>query len=405
METYSYEAASGDGSIVTGSIEAVSERAAVDRIQGMGYFPLKVNKAVEGSNIAERFTAIFQQGVKDKDVMTFTYQLGVLLDAGFPLDRALSILYELTDKKAFREIIKDILSQIRSGRSFSDALSKFKTVFPVFYVNMIKAGEAGGFLEDTISRMAVYLENTQALKEEIRSAVIYPSVLSIVGGAAIVILLTFVVPRFTSIFSDMGEALPLPTVILLKISNGLTSYWWIIALCIAAFFFAVRRYLKTEAGARAWDKARFRLPLFGRLFKEAVVSRFARTLGTLLQSGVPLLNALQIVRGTLGSESIAEMIQSVREEVRKGRGIAEPLKRSDIFPPMAVHMVKVGEETGRLDEMLTKIAERFDTEVRTSVKRMLSLLEPAMILFMGLIVGFIVIAMLLAIFSINELPF
>ena len=404
METYSYEAAAGDGNIVTGNIEAVNERAAVDRIQGMGYFPLKVSKAVEGRNIANILSEYFEQGVKDKDVMTFTYQLGVLLDAGFPLDRALSILYEMTDKKAFRDMIKDILSQIRSGKSFSEALSKFKSAFPLFYVNMIKAGEAGGFLEDTISRMAVYLENTQALKEEIRSAVIYPAILSIVGSAAIIVLLTFVVPKFTSIFSDMGEALPLPTVILLAISNGLINYWWAILLFLAALFFSIRRYLGTDNGRRAWDRARFRIPLFGRLFKEAAVSRFARTLGTLLQSGVPLLNALQIVKGTLGSDSIAEMIQSVREEVRKGRGISEPLKRSNIFPPMAVHMVKVGEETGRLDEMLTKIAERFDIEVRTSVKRMLSLLEPAMILFMGLIVGFIVIAMLLAIFSINELP-
>lgn len=405
MESYSYEAAAGDGNIVTGNVEAASERAAVDRIQGMGYFPLKVSKAVEGRNVSNILSDFFQQGVKDKDVMTFTYQLGVLLDAGFPLDRALSILYELTDKKTFRDMIKDILSQIRSGKSFSEALSKFKSAFPLFYVNMIKAGEAGGFLEDTISRMAVYLENTQALKEEIRSAVIYPSILSVVGGSAIIVLLTFVVPRFTSIFSDMGETLPLPTKILLGISGGLINYWWAILLFLAALFFAVRRYLVTESGRQAWDKARFRLPLFGRLFKEAAVSRFARTLGTLLQSGVPLLNALQIVKGTLASESIAEMIQSVREEVRKGRGISEPLKRSNIFPPMAVHMVKVGEETGRLDEMLTKIAERFDIEVRTSVKRMLSLLEPAMILFMGLIVGFIVIAMLLAIFSINELPF
>jgi len=405
METYIYEAASDDGNIVTGNIEAANQNVAVDRIQGMGYFPLKVTKAVERKNITDTLSAFLQHGVKEKDVMTFTYQLSVLLDAGFPLERSLSILYELTDKKAFREIIKEILSQIRGGKSFSEALSKFRSVFPIFYVNMIKAGEAGGFLEDTIARMAVYLENTQALKEEIRSAVIYPSILSVVGGAAIVVLLTFVVPRFTSIFSDMGEALPLPTVILLSISNGLIHYWWIILLVLSFCLLSIRRYLGTESGRRAWDRVRFRLPLFGRLFKEAAVSRFARTLGTLLQSGVPLLNALQIVKGTLGSESIAEVIQTVREEVRKGRGISEPLKRSNIFPPMAVHMVKVGEETGRLDEMLSKIAERFDLEVRTSVKRMLSLLEPAMILFMGLIVGFIVIAMLLAIFSINELPF
>ena len=405
MDTYRYEATTKDGDIVTGDLEAGSERLAVDRIQDMGYFPISVRRSVEREGVVKRLFSSIQNRINEKDIMTFTYQLGVLLDAGFALEKSLSILSDLTEKKTLKDMLKDILSQIRGGKSFSDALSRFPDSFPLFYVNMIKAGEAGGFLEDTISRLAVYLENSQGLKEEVRSALIYPLFLVVVGGAAVVVLLTFVVPKFTQIFSDMGEALPLPTVILLAISNGLIRYWWLIILLSAAVFFSVKRYIKSEKGRKAWDSLKFSVPVFGNLYKEVAVSRFSRTLGTLLKSGVPILNAFQIVKGTLGSDRISDIISSVREGARKGKGISESLKKSDIFPPIAVHMVTVGEETGRLDEMLIKIADRFDIEVRTSVKRMLSLLEPALILLMGLVVGFIVIAMLLAIFSINELPF
>jgi general secretion pathway protein F len=405
METYNYEATTREGNIVTGTIEVANERSAVDRIQDMGYFPLKIIKAVEREGFINRILSPVQNKVREKDIMSFTYQVGVLLDAGFTLERSLSILSELAEKEKLKELIKELLSQVRSGKSFSDALSKFPAVFPVFYVNMIKAGEAGGFIEDTISRMATYLENSQELKSDVRSALIYPAFLSIVGGAAVIMMLTFVVPQFSKIFMDMGEALPLPTVILLTISNVLVNYWWIFLLLFAGVFFSLSRYLKTEGGRRFWDILKFRLPVFGKLYKESAVSLFARTFGTLLGSGVPILNALQIVKGTLGSEKISEIISSIREAARKGRGISEPLKNSDIFPPIAVHMVTVGEETGRLDEMLIKIADRFDIEVRTTVKRLLSLLEPALILLMGIVIGFIVISMLLAIFSINELPF
>lgn len=405
METYTYEATTKEGNIVIGTIEAINERLAVDRIQDMGYFPLKVNKAEERKGFTLRSLSVLQGRVREGDITTFTYQLGVLLDAGFPLDKALSILSELTEKKALRELIKDILSHVRSGKSFSEALSKFSSVFPPFYVNMIKAGEAGGFLEDTISRMVAYLESSQRLKDDIRSALIYPAILSIVGGGAVIVLLTFVVPKFTKIFSDVGQALPLPTLILLSISSVLQHYWWLILILISGGLFSLRQYMKSESGRRLWDRLKFKLPLFGKLYREGAVSRFARTLGTLLRSGVPILNALQIVKGTLGSDRMTEVISSVREEVRRGRGIAEPLGKSGVFPLIAVHMVTVGEETGKLDEMLIKIAERFDLEVRTTIKRLLSLLEPALILFMGIVVGFIVIAMLMAIFSINELPF
>ena len=405
METYNYEATTRDGNVVTGTLEVANESLAIDRIQDMGYFPLKVSKADDREGAVARFLSSLQNRITDKDIMTFTYQLGVLLDAGFPLERSLSILSDLTEKNKFRELVKDLNSHVRSGKSFSAALSRFPNIFPLFFVNMVKAGEAGGFLEDTITRLSTYLENSHGLKEEVRSALVYPMVLCVFGGAAVVFLLTYVVPMFTQIFTDMGETLPLPTMMMLNISNFLTDYWWMILLFVAAAVFSANRYLKSEGGRRTWDSMRFKLPIFGKLYQEAAVARFSRTLGTLLASGVPILNAFEIVKGTIGSEKISDIISSVREAARKGKGISESLKKSDIFPPIAVHMVTVGEETGRHDEMLLKVADRFDIEVRTTIKRLLTLLEPAMIIVMAVLVGFIVISMLLAIFSISELPF
>lgn len=404
METYHYEATTRDGNVVSGTIEGADDRSAIDRIQDMGYFPIKVSKAVDRENFLDRILSSTQGRITEKDVMNFTYQVGVLLDAGFALERSLLILSDLVEKKKLKELLKELLSQIRSGKAFSDALSKFPRVFPPFYVNMIKAGEAGGFLEDSITRMAAYLESSHELKSDVRSALIYPAFLCFVGGAMVIMLLAFVVPQFTKIFADMEQTLPLPTVMLLAVSDLVTDYWWLMLLSAGAVVVLVRRYLSTESGRKAWDRLKFKLPVFGTLFKETAVSRFSRTLGTLLASGVPMLNAFQIVKGTIGNERLSEIITSVRESARKGKGISEELRKSDIFPPIAVHMITVGEESGRLDEMLMKIADRFDIEIKTTVKRMLALLEPALILLMGLVVGFIVVSMLMAIFSVNELP-
>jgi general secretion pathway protein F len=405
VETYSYSATTRDGREITGTIEADDERTAVQRIQEMGYFPFRVAKAAEGRGIASKLFLPIGSGVGSKDLMAFTYQLGVLLDAGFPLEKSLSIQSELTEKKALKDIIEEVVSLVRSGKSFSDALAKFPSVFPAFYVNMIRAGEAGGFLEDTITKMTAYLESTQAMKEEIRSALIYPIILTVVGSGAIIILLTWVVPMFAQIFADMSAALPLSTTILLAVSKVFNKYWWAMLLFLVIAVTVSVSFMRSETGRLWWDGFRFRLPVLGKLFKEIIVSRFARTLGTLMASGVPILNSLQIVRGALGSEKISGIIADVRESVRKGRGISEPLRNSEIFPPLAVHMVTIGEDTGRLDEMLIKIAERFDIEVRTTTKRVLTLFGPILILVMGVMVLFIMASILLAMLTINELPF
>lgn len=405
METYNYQATDRSGKIITGTMEDDDEKFIVDRLQEMGLFPMSVKKeAIEGPRLVNP-VRIMGRRIKLRDVMTFTQQLGALLEAGLPLDRSLVILSDVSEKDSMKDVIRNVLLNIQGGGSLSDSLAKHPKVFPPLYTNMIKAGEAGGVLEPVIGRLAEYLENSQRLREEIRSALIYPLLLVAVGGGAVAFLLTFVVPRFTQIFKEMGQNLPLPTVILLFLSNLLRKYWWILLGIVFLVIFGLRRYMKTEAGRSWWDASVLKIPLFGSLVQKIAVSRFARTLGTLLNSGVPILQALTIVKDSIGNEVIAKSSATIREEVKRGKGIAKPLKDSGVFPQLAIHMMTVGEETGRLDEMLIKVADRYDSETRISVKRMISLLEPAMILFMGLVVGFIIVAILLAIFSVNEMPF
>lgn len=408
METYRYQAVDRIGKVVTGTMEDGDEKAIIDRLQEMGLFPMDVKRVVAEEprlTIIRPVRIITGRRIRLKDVMTFTQQLGALIEAGLPLDRSLSILSEVTEKDSMKKVIRDVLSNIRGGSSLSDSLAKHPKVFPPLYTNMVKAGEAGGVLESVIARLADYLESSQRLKEEVRSALIYPALLTFVGGGAVAFLLTFVVPRFTQIFKEMGQNLPLPTVILLSVSNGIRGYWWLILSFILTVFFGLRSYIKTEKGRAWWDAIVLKFPLFGPLVQKISISRFARTLGTLLSSGVPILQALSIVKDSIGNEVIARSTATIREDVKRGKGIAGPLKNSGVFPPLSVHMMVVGEETGRLDEMLIKVADRYDTETRIAVRRMISLLEPGMILFMGLVVGFIVVAILLAIFSVNEMPF
>lgn len=406
MENYYYQASDRTGKIVTGTMEDNNERAIIDRLQDMGLYPMRVSKqAVEESGLVKPIRISLGRKIRLKDVMTFTQQLGALLEAGLPLDRSLSILSDITEKSGMKEIIRDILLDIQKGNTISDSLARHQKVFPPIYTNMVKAGEAGGVLEPVIARLAEYLENSQRIMEEVRSALIYPAILTFVGGGAVAFLLTFVVPRFTQIFKEMGQNLPVPTVILLSISNGLRGYWWLFLGIIVIVFFGLKNFIKSEAGRSWWDASLLRIPLFGDLLQKTAVSSFARTLGTLLNSGVPILQALNIVKESIGNNVIAKGVATIREDVKRGKGIAKPLRDSGVFPPLAVHMMVVGEETGKLDEMLIKVADRYDSETRIAIKRLLSLLEPGMILFMGLIIGFIIVAILLAIFSVNEIPF
>jgi general secretion pathway protein F len=407
MGTFQYTATDSAAKIVRGSMEAADERTVVTWLRANGYYPIKIGQPGAAAEVTPglvRLPTRFSRGPSTQDVLAFTQQLATLLEAGMELDRSLAILLDLTDNQRFRSIVRGVLADIQSGSSFADSLAKHPRLFSRLYVNMVKAGEASGVLEMILSRLAGFLERSKAVRDEVTSAMIYPLLLLLVGGGAVVVMMNFVIPRFAQIFADTKQLMPLPTRILLAISTFTTSYWWIFLGLIVVGWVALRAYLQTEEGRVRWDQWKLELPLIGSLIREIEVSRFARTFGTLLQSGVPVLPAVSIVKETITNRVIAGAMSRLQEGAKRGEGISGPLRATGAFPSFSIHMAKVGEETGKLEEMLIKVADTYDERVRRTVKRLTSLLEPVLILALGAIVGFIVLSMLLAIFSINELP-
>jgi general secretion pathway protein F len=386
-------------------MEGRDEKMVVESLQKLGYLPIRITAIQAKTGIFKLPISAYLERITTNDLLVFTQELSTLLEAGLPLDRSLQILTELTEKERFREVVRDILKKIEAGRSFSEALSSYPSIFPKLYVNMTKAGEAGGILNIILSRLSKYLLTTKEMKDYLVSVLIYPAILTLASGASIIILLTFVIPRFAKIFADMGQAIPLPTQIMLSISQTVRSYWWALGGALLLGWYGFRTYVRSGEGKVSWDRFKLGLVIIGKLVKEIEVARFSRTLGTLLQSGVPILQAIQIVRETVNNEIIARSIQEVHEGVKQGGGISKTLQTLKVFPPLAIHMITVGEETGKLDEMLVKVAENYEVSLQIALKRFINLLEPMIILIMGAVVGFIVVSMLLAIFSINEMPF
>lgn len=403
MAVFVYKAADRLGKTIDGVMEASDQRAVIERLQREEYFPIKVSAQSEG----RRFWPSFSIGVRERDLLAFTQQLATLFEAGLPLDRSLGILEELAPSPKLRTVVNDLQRGVRSGSSLADALAKHHPrPFSRLYINMVKAGEKGGVLEVTLRRLAEFQEAAQEFRDALTSALIYPILLTTVGGGAVVFLLLYVVPRFAQIFSDLGQAIPLPTQILLAVSGFLNSYWWALALGAAAVVLGGRVWLRTDEGRLAWDRAVVKLPLLGEIVKKIEVARFSRTLGTLLKSGVPVLTAMAVVREIITNQLLARAVGRLADGVQRGAGLSFPMSESGgLFPPLAVHMVRVGEETGRLEEMLLKTAEAFETEVKIKVKRAIGLFEPLIILTMGILVGLIVVALLMAIFSIQDIAF
>jgi len=394
---FSYRATRLDGAIMEGVIEAADEKAAVEMLKNTGFIPLKIAAPTE--SIKKRFSLRSSKG----DLLIFTTELSALLHAGLPLDRSLNILSEISESKEMKNIIQSILKSIREGSSFSDALARHPRVFPRLYVNMTRAGESGGVLDVVLDKLGEFLESTKELKEHIVSAMIYPAILTVAGGASIIILLTYVLPKFSVIFDELGGALPLSTKLVLTFSNGLKSYWWVVVLSIISGWLIFKSYVRSETGKNRWDA--FKLKAAGDVIQKLETARFCRTLGTLLNSGVLLLQALANSKDFITNRIIASAIDGVLKGAKEGKGIAVPLSDAHVFPALALSMIKVGEETGQLDSMLIKVAATYEKSLRIAIKRFVSLFEPVVILAMGLIIGFIVISMLMAIFSMTELPF
>jgi general secretion pathway protein F len=410
MAQFQYRATDAEGQILEGTIEAAEVSAAVARLQDRGLIPLRVAEpAAKRSGLASISLPVlspakFRGRIKGRDLLVFTHELSTLLAAGLPLDRGLSILAELSDSAEMKRVTRDVLQSVQRGKSLAEALGAHPKVFEPLYVNMVKAGEIGGVLDQVLLRLTDYLERADELKQEVRSAMVYPCILLLSSLASVTVLLTYVLPKFATIFTQSGQAMPFSTRMLMGASDAMRSYWWVGLLIGGAAGIGFTHYIRTPAGRLQWDHLKLRLILIGELTKKVAVARFARTLGTLLKSGVPMLQALEIVREVAGNVVLAQSIEEVKVGVRGGSGVAAPLSHSAVFPPLALQMISVGEETGRLDEMLVQVAEYFDKDVRASVKRLTSLLEPVLLLVGGVVVAFVVLSMFSAIFSINNMP-
>jgi len=406
MSVYEYTALDEKGRESKGFVDAMSVAAARQKLREEGVYPTEINQAVDKKDTA--LTGVLGinlwQRVSTKDVSVFTRQLSTLLGAGIPLVPSLSVLIAQTKNQLLKQTLAQIREQVNEGKSLTQGMLNFPRIFPPFYVNMIRAGESSGTINLVLERLADFSENQQALMSKIRSALAYPIIMLFIGSAVIFLLMTFVVPKITGIFTDMHQTLPLITVVLIGISNFLKSFWWLILILLAAAI-AAFKYMTTgtEAGKRLWDTAKLKIPVWGQVNRKIAIARFCRTLATLLQSGVPLLSSMEIVRNVVNNILIGEAISKASKDVEEGKGLSGPLTQSGLFPPMVTEMVAVGEQSGTLEKMLNRVATAYETESQSDIMVMTSLLEPLMILVMGLVVGFIVISILLPIFEMNQL--
>ena len=406
MPEFVYKASDQTGNIVSGTMDAPSEDGVKAKLTEQDYYPIFIKKqrAIDSRALSIQMKGYFQR-IGNKHVLAFTHQLASLLGAGLPLDRSLLILRDVTENPKMMQLIEEIYKNVHGGSSFADALARHPHTFSKLYVNMVKAGETGGVLDRILVRLSEFIEESEELKQYMISAMIYPIILTLVAVGAIIVLMTVVIPRFQVIFEDMGAAMPLPTQIILAMSAALSRFWYIPIGIVVIAFTVLRNYINTPGGRYAWDSFRLKIPILGAVSKKVAVARFTRTLGTLTGNGVPLLQALFIIKNTIGNEVISRAILKVHGAVKEGENISDPLRETGVFPPMVLHMIRVGEETGKMEKMLHKVAEIYDAEIKNSVKRLISLFEPAMILVMATVVMFIVLSIVIAVFSLNQLPF
>jgi type IV pilus assembly protein PilC len=391
MALFNYTARTMSGELKTSTLEAPTRDAAITQLRRQRLAIVKIN---------EDPVAKAKRGkVKMRDIVIFTRQFATMISAGLPLVQALDILAKQTENKTLVSIVRQVLFDVESGNTVADALGKHPRAFSSLYVNMVAAGEAGGVLDTILNRLATFLEKTEALIRKVKGAMIYPTVIALVAVVAVVIMLLFVIPTFENMFASVNLTLPLPTRIVIGLSQLLQSYWWAMGGSIAVAVVALKRYYATPDGKLAIDKFMLRVPVIGDVLRKSAVSRFTRTLGTLISSGVSILEGLEITARTAGNRVVQDSIMASRASIAGGDTISAPLAKSGVFPPMVTSMIAVGESTGNLDEMLQKIADFYDDEVDVAVSGLLALLEPAMIVFLGVAVGGMIMAMYLPIFD------
>lgn len=388
MPTFRVKARNWEGKIISNDMDGPSKEEVVARLREKGLFVTSIDE--KRSNPA--LSLFGGGGVTSKEVAIFANMFSVMISSGVPLVRCLSILQAQVENPAFSKIIGTIRTEVEGGSTFSAALSRHPRVFDNLFCNLVKAGEAGGILDKILDRLSGYLEKSEELKAKVKGALTYPVVVLAIAALVVLALVLFVLPQFKSIFQSMNVDLPAVTEMLLAFSDIMQEWWWIILPCMALIPISVMQFFKSPQGARVFDTNILRVPVFGPMMRKVAVARFTRTLGTMISSGVPILQALEVTAATAGNIVIKEAVDKTRVSIREGESIADPLRQSGVFPPMVVQMISVGEETGELDKMLMKIAEFYDTEVDTAVKALTSIIEPIVIVFMGVVIGGIVLA-------------
>jgi type IV pilus assembly protein PilC len=390
MASFTYTARDAKGQLQSAVLEAPSREEAISQLKKQRLNVIKIDeqtKKKKGGKVAMR------------DIVIFTRQFSTMINSGLPLVQAMGILAEQSENPNLRDITKQVVFDVESGNTVADAFRKHPTAFSDLYVNMVAAGEAGGILDTILMRLAVFMEKNDALVRKVKGAMIYPGVIMTVAGGAILVLLIFVIPTFQRMFAEAGIPLPLPTRIVIGMSQGLQKWWWAIGGAIAGLVWSIKKYYTTNDGKLVIDRLMLKAPVLGDVLRKSAVSRFTRTLGTLIGSGVSILDGLEITAKTSGNRVIQDAIMESRSSIAGGETISAPLKKSQVFPPMVISMINVGEQTGGLDEMLGKIADFYDEEVDAAVSGLLALMEPMMIVFLGVVVGGMVVAMYLPIFD------
>jgi type IV pilus assembly protein PilC len=394
MPTFTYSARSATGEMQSGEIELKDRDEVVGFLRRQRMIPLKIEQKKSSFEMP-----VLGSGVSTRDIVIFTRQFATMINSGLPLVQSLDILAKQSENKHLRKVIEQVLYDVESGHTLADALRNHPKTFPELYVNMVAAGEAGGILDTILLRLAVFLEKADALKRKIKGAMIYPGVILTVAVGAVAVLLIFVIPTFQTMFAQAGIALPAPTQFVIFLSETLQAKWYVFVLAIVMTSVLVRQFYRTPHGQLVLDRLLLNLPILGPLQRKAAIARFTRTLGTLVSSGVAILDGLEITAKTSGNRVLHDAIMESRSSIAGGETISEPLKRSGVFPPMVTSMINVGEQTGGLDEMLTKIADFYDEEVDAAVEALLAAMEPIMIVFLGVIVGGMIVAMYLPIFD------
>ncbi len=404
MALFRFKVVTPDGETQEGDMEGLSQAAVVERLQSMGLIPIRVEEAVASGVAQANSGGVFGKNrITQDDVAVFTQEIATLLRAGLPLDRCLEILISLSATEPVRQLMSQIREDVRGGASLSTAMDARKGVFTRFYLNMIRAGEAGGALDVVLQRLTEFMERSKELRDTVKSALIYPAILIGVSVLSVAILLIWVVPQFSQMFEESGKALPLPTQVVIAAGDAVRNYWWVMVLAVVGVYSWFSRQMREPASRFRWDQRLLGLPLVGDLIGKLEVARFSRTLGTLIGNGVTLLAALSIVKETLSNTVLSQGVGEVAVQLKEGKGLGKPLSETGLFPKLAVHLVMVGEETGKLQEMLIRVADIYDREVQTAVKRLLALMEPVLILGLGLVIGGIIMSILVAILSVNDL--